>query len=53
MDASDFDLQEMRRRAQARIDWNGGHALPKAVPPEAIVAMVDEIERLRKELAKK
>ena len=47
MDASDFDLQEMRRRAQARIDWDGGSALPQEVPPEAIVAMVDEIEKLR------
>lgn len=47
MDVSDFDLREMRRRAQARIDWDGGSALPKDVPPEAIVAMIDELETLR------
>jgi len=44
MDASNFDLQEMRRRAQARIDWDGGSALPKDVPPEVIVAMIDELQ---------
>jgi len=47
MNASDFDLNEMRRRAQALIDWDGGRPLPSTVPPEAVVAMVDELAILR------
>lgn len=47
MDASLLDLKEIRRRAQARIDWDGGCALPKEVPPDVIVTLVDEVERLR------
>lgn len=41
------DLDEVRRRAQARIDWDGGCALPQEVSPETIVALVDELKTLR------
>mgnify|MGYP001029983454 CR=1 FL=1 len=47
MDISLLNLKKIRRRAQARIDWDGGCALPKEVPPETIVALVDEVERLK------
>ena len=50
IDALLLDLKEIRRRAQGRIDWGGGCALPPEVPPEAVVAMVDEIERLREQV---
>jgi len=48
IDASLLDLKEIRSRAQRALDWDGGCALPPCVPPEAIILMVDEIERLRK-----
>jgi len=42
-----LDLKEIRRRAQAALDWDGGCALPPDVPAEVILALLDEIERLR------
>jgi len=46
MDINDFDIEEMRRRAQAKIDWDGGSALPKDVPPEFILALITDYYRV-------
>jgi hypothetical protein len=46
MKINDFDIEEMRRRAQARIDWDGGCALPDKVPPEFIVALIKDYQRV-------
>lgn len=48
VDLDVVDLDEMHRRAQARLDWDGGSALSKDVPPAVIVALIDEVRRLRK-----
>jgi hypothetical protein len=45
MDINDFDMEEMRRRAQAKLDWDGGSALPKDVPPEFILALIKDYYR--------
>lgn len=53
LDVDLLDLKEVRRRAQAAIDWDGGCPLPPEVPGEVILALLDEIEHLREELRRK
>ena len=41
-----IDLEEIRRRAQARLDWDGGCALPETVAPEDILWLVNRVRAL-------
>jgi len=49
MDARYLDLDAIKKQAQRKIDWDGGCALPSEVPPEVIIALCNEIKRLREQ----
>ncbi len=46
-----MDLTVMRRHCQARIDWDGGCALPPSIPPDAIIALLDDRNKLLDEIS--
>ena len=46
-----MDLTVMRLHCQARIDWDGGCALPPSIPPDAIIALLDDRKKLLDEIS--
>ena len=46
------DLEEIRRRAQARIDWDGGSGLPESVAPQDVLWLVECVKALTARVGK-
>lgn len=54
-----IDRKAVRKKAQDRIHWGGGCALPESIEPEEVVCLIDEldekdkiIEQLKKDLSR-
>lgn len=50
IDADLINLEEIERRAWAKINWSGGCALPPDTPPDIIVSLVEKVRQLRKQV---